>query len=525
MENHGRRVAVIGAGPSGLAAARYLKAHGFDPVIYEAADRVGGQWNAGADNSGVWPAMHANSSRVVTRFSDLDYPAETGAFPAGADVLAYLERYVEAFGLAENLRLGVRVETLARHPTGAWAVHSIQSGMPPRTEIFSRVVVAAGRFNRPAQPDVPGLGGFAGSGGGIHSFDYEGPEPFAGKTVLVAGCSISALEIASELARSGAKVVSTMRRQRYVVKKLVQGVPVDNLALTRFAALADECLPQDELAAELKDFIVQTSGDPAACGALTPAENVFAAGITLNEHFLDLVSAGRIVARPWIEAVAGRTACFADGSTAEIDAIVFGTGFKPELPFLDVKSRNVLGLGLNGESLDLCDFTFHPDLDGLAFVGMYDLTAPYFPTLELQARWVAYVWAGLAPAPSADAMRSSIASQAAPGGATGKPLMQEMALLFARRAGVEPNLADWPGLARALLFGPLSPVSFRLSGPDAISGAAWEVVTEAARLGAITAPVLTEVEREQIQALVAAGKPELAWLAAEPPLEAERRAA
>jgi hypothetical protein len=104
--------------------------------------------------------------------------------------------------------------------------------------------------------------------------------------------------------------------------------------------------------------------------------------------------------------------------------------------------------------------------------------------------------------------------------------MAETALLFARRAGVEPDLAAWPGLARALLFGPLTPVSFRLSGPDALDGAAWDVMTEAARLGAVTSPVLTDAEVGKVEALVEAGRSELEWLLGRPAAaEMHRKAA
>jgi cation diffusion facilitator CzcD-associated flavoprotein CzcO len=71
-----------------------------------------------------------------------------------------------------------------------------------------------------------------GQGGVLHSFQYKDPEDFRGKRVLVVGCAISALEIASDLAMPGAsRVVTTFRRQRYVMQKLVAGVPS-----ARFAA-------------------------------------------------------------------------------------------------------------------------------------------------------------------------------------------------------------------------------------------------------------------------------------------------
>jgi hypothetical protein len=70
-----------------------------------------------------------------------------------------------------------------------------------------------------------------------------------------------------------------------------------------------------------------------------------------------------------------------------------------------------------------------------------------------------------------------------------------MALIFARAAGVEPHLENWPDLRRALLFGPLAPSCFRLEGPDAMPEAPVRFAREAAAFGAITSNELTERER------------------------------
>jgi hypothetical protein len=70
-----------------------------------------------------------------------------------------------------------------------------------------------------------------------------------------------------------------------------------------------------------------------------------------------------------------------------------------------------------------------------------------------------------------------------------------VAVTFARAAGVEPNPDNWPGLRRALLFGPLTPSCFRLEGPDALADAPTRFARDAAAFGAITSNELTERER------------------------------
>src|ERR1700729_2739279 len=111
-----RAVAIIGGGPAGLVAARFLKQHGFNPVIFEAAAAVGGQWNAASPASAVWPGMRTNTSRILTAFSDLDHPAGTNVYPSQTDMLSYLERYAESMHLAPHLRLSRPVELVERAP-------------------------------------------------------------------------------------------------------------------------------------------------------------------------------------------------------------------------------------------------------------------------------------------------------------------------------------------------------------------------------------------------------------------------
>jgi cation diffusion facilitator CzcD-associated flavoprotein CzcO len=121
-------VAIIGAGPGGLAAGRWLRAHGLEPVIFEAAARVGGQWNSASASSATWPGMRTNTSRVMTAFSDLDHAPGTPVYPSQEDMLDYLERYAFTAGLLPHLRLSTRVEALERAPNGGWLVRSVAGG-------------------------------------------------------------------------------------------------------------------------------------------------------------------------------------------------------------------------------------------------------------------------------------------------------------------------------------------------------------------------------------------------------------
>ncbi len=136
---------------------------------------------------------------------------------------------------------------------------------------------------------------------------------------------------------------------------------------------------------------------------------------------------------------------------------------------------------------------------------MWDQSGGYFVPLELQARWIAYTWGGAIPATSETEQRSAIdtyrcAARACPR----RTRMNLVALTFARAAGVEPHLDDWPHLRRALLFGPshrvVSGSKARMRCPTRRS----RFVRDAAAFGAITSNELTERERRYLSLVEAA---------------------
>jgi hypothetical protein len=223
------------------------------------------------------------------------------------------------------------------------------------------------------------------------------------------------------------------------------------------------------------------------------------AGVTLCQDFLAQVGDGRITCRPGIASVDGTEVRFIDGSTARVEVMICATGYELDLPYLADGVRR----GIGGPDLALYHRTFHPDLPGLGVIGQYLLQGPYFPLLELQARWIAAVWSGAATLPSAAEMRAASAQPRPPMDAH-----NVLALLFAEALGAAPDPADWPELAEALVFGPLLPPRHRLVGPGARGDAA------AAFAGQVAASPRAPVDPLDLDALARLGRPDLAALVA-----------
>jgi dimethylaniline monooxygenase (N-oxide forming) len=434
------RIAVIGGGPAGIATAKELAERGFQVLVIEQSHDLGGQWNTGAEHSGVWPGMRANTSGAMTRFSARPTPAHWPMFPSAEQVHAELRDYAASLGIAMRARLGARVLSV-RQDGGRWAL-DVQDVAGGRIDMVraDAVVAASGRF---AVPQAPAGLEFAPGVDVIHSQQYRGREPFAGRRVLVLGNSISGLEIAADLALDPTiEVVSACRRPRWIIPKVAAGVPADQQWFTAFAALLGRSLPPEALADGLRAQLELAAGDPAAVGGLTPHPDLLATGLSQSQHYLPLVAEGRIAVRPEITAVDGDVVRFADGSHAAVDAVVLATGYAPELPYLADQPRALDAL------------TFDGDRPGLALVGQFVVHGPAFPVLELQARFLAAVWAG----------ERSVAHC--------PPLPElphyphhALAETFAAGAGVLPDETAHPELVEALRFGPMLPERYRLDEP------------------------------------------------------------
>lgn len=465
-------VAIIGAGIGGLVCARYLKSQGFEPTLFESHNDLGGQWERHNVNSGVWPKMRINTVWFATKLSDVDFPTAVPMFPRNSEMLEMINAFVDKYDLRPMIHFNADVTSLAQ-VAGGYEVAWTSNGMT-ESRRFDRAVVASGRYNDPDIPAIPGLDSFSGSGGVTHAFRYKNPEAYLNKRILVMGGSISALEIASDLAMmTTERVYLAQRRQRYVMPKMIAGTPLEFFAFTREGAIAFRTADREELLAATKEFLLSHGGNPAAYGAPAPHEDMAKAGVTGSQHYLNLVAEDRIDVRPWADQVDGKTVTFTDGSQIEVDAIIIGTGFNLRLPFLSDAIKQTVNYRPKG--LDLCEFTFHPDLDGLAFIGLFAQLGPYPVVLEQQARYLAYTWGGAIPAPSRADLEHGVAACVAEDHHGDYRQQHEMAVNFAHLAGTDPAAMDDPELQEIIDKSAVTGDMFRIVGTDALPGAADRV--------------------------------------------------
>ena len=374
------RVAVIGAGPSGLAAAKQLLEAGIRRVtVFEKSGRIGGNWvySPEESHSSVFETTHLISSKRLSQFSDFPMPGDYPDYPSHGQLLGYFEAYAARFELERVIRFHAEVVRAATVPGDRWDV-GLASG---EVETFDHLVVCNGHHWLPRWPECPGR--FTGQF--LHSHHFKTSEPFRAQRVLVIGGGNSACDIAVETCRVAEHVGISWRRGYYVIPKLVFGTPPDVLSRR------SRRLPAPMRQRLLTLIWRITTGGAAPYGLPEPDHPILACHPVVNSELLYFIRHGRIHPYPDIERFDGNLVEFKDGRREVFDSIIAATGFRIAFPFLD---RSVADFD-NGE-VSLYLRVFHPDRPTLFFIGLIQPAGCIWPLAEAQARlsaaWIAGLW-------------------------------------------------------------------------------------------------------------------------------------
>lgn len=404
-----RPVAIIGAGPSGLAAARNLDRQGVPWVGFDLAQDVGGLWNIDSPRSRVYNSAHLISSARTTEFTEFPMPADTPDYPDHRRLLAYFRDFADTYGLREKFRFGtevVRAEPLGEGRDSGWRLTVREVGAaggegpggdkPDDDDNdddnsatfdageFSALVIANGTLS---EPNIPRFAGEF-SGEIRHTSRYKYPSELAGKRVLVVGGGNSGCDIAVDAVHHAASVDISVRRGYHFVPKYVFGRPADTLG-------GDRPLP-----ARIKQFIDSRvlklfTGDPTRFGFPAPDHKIYESHPVVNSLILQHVGHGDITVRGDIDHFDGHTVHFKGrgcgaGTSGEYDLIMLATGYKLHYPFLD---RGHLDWEEGTAAPDLYLNIFPSGRDDLAVLGMLEASGigwqGRYEQAELVARYLA----------------------------------------------------------------------------------------------------------------------------------------
>jgi hypothetical protein len=378
------RLAVVGAGPAGLAALRALTARGFDAVAFERRPCVGGVWALHDDErpTAAYRSLHLITSRARTEFAEHPMPDGTPDYPSRDAVGRYLEDYARRFGLLERIRFGAGVREARRLPGGGWEVEPEGGGEPER---FDGLVVANGHNEEAKWPEpaYPGSESFAGRQ--LHALDYTEGDEFRGQNVLVVGMGNSAMDIATDISLVARRTFLSARHGTWVIPKRLLGRPADQVIKPWVAVHVPWRLRQP-----LSQFLLRvTVGPPERYGLPAPTRGLFQDHPTITDTVLSRISHGELEPKPGIVSLSPGGVRFTDGSEEDVDAIVWCTGYRVSIPFLDPSL-----VGEDPKELPLYKRIFHLGVRDLFFVGLMQSTGSAFPIVERQAQILAEHLAG-----------------------------------------------------------------------------------------------------------------------------------
>jgi cation diffusion facilitator CzcD-associated flavoprotein CzcO len=359
---------VVGAGAAGLGALQVLTAQGFDVDCYERSDRVGGHWHTD------YESLHLITSRDVSGFDGFPMPPEFPVYPSRDQMRGYLESFADAFGLRRHITFDTEVTRVEPDgPTGenGWWVETSDG----RRTRYDGVLVANGHLWNANLPDA--AADFTGLS--LHSSQYHSVDDVKGDRVLIVGAGNSGCDLAVDAANARLTTSISVRRGQVFQPKAIFGRPRAELTwLTRLPPVL-----QERVTRALVRVVV---GPPEVYRGLPVPQtrNLNKQPPVVNNLLLYWIQHGRIDVVPGIRRIEGQVVHFLDGTAREFDTILWATGFRTSLPFLDpalLRWRNEVPLRVAG-------LTVPVGLQRLYFIGLAAPRGPQLPVYSQQAKLV-----------------------------------------------------------------------------------------------------------------------------------------
>ncbi|MFQ5707473.1 MAG: flavin-containing monooxygenase [bacterium] len=371
MTDCSNKYCVVGAGSSGLAAAKNLKQNNIAFDVLEKHAEVGGIWDYSSPDSSVYKSTHLISSKPLTEFTDFPMPDDYPDYPHHTQVLDYMRAYARHFGLYEAIEFNRPVQKVA--PDGErWAV-SLANG---ETRSYKGVIVATGHLWQPKFPDFPG----AFNGKVLHSKEYKTADVLRDKRVLVVGAGNSGCDIAVESAQNAARTFHSVRRGYHYIPKYLFGKPADQVGEVSLRLRTP--LPVRRFINSL--ILKLLHGTPQKFGLPKPDHKLFETHPIVNSQIFYYLGHGDIIPKPDVQELRGDRVLFKDGSEERIDVIVYATGFKIAFPFIDKKYLN----WQNGRP-ELYLNIFHPEYDNLFVAGLIQPDSGQWWLVDYQTQLIA----------------------------------------------------------------------------------------------------------------------------------------
>ncbi|XP_006872707.1 PREDICTED: dimethylaniline monooxygenase [N-oxide-forming] 4 [Chrysochloris asiatica] len=490
-----KRVAVIGAGVSGLSSIKCCLDEDLEPTCFERSNDIGGLWKFTETSEDgmtrVYRSLVTNVCKEMSCYSDFPFPEDYPNFMNQTKFWDYLQDFAEHFDLLKYIQFKTTVSSVTKHPdfsvSGQWDVVTEKEGKQNRA-VFDAVMVCTGHFLNPHLPleSFPGIDKFKGQI--LHSQEYKIPEGFQGKRILVIGLGNTGGDVAVELSRTAAQVFLSTRTGTWVIGRSSNGgYPYNMMVTRRCYSFTEQMLPSCvrnwiQERHMNKIFNHENYGLSIKKGYLRKKSKLI-----VNDELPTCILCGMVTMKTSVKEFTETSALFEDGTIEKnIDVVIFTTGYTFSFPFLEEPLKS-----LCSKKIFLYKQVFPSNLEKatLAIIGLISLKGSILSGTELQARWATRVFKGLCKLPPsqklmADAITKEQLIKRGRITDTSKDKLDYILYMddLAACIGTKPNvpllfLKD-PRLAWAVFFGPCTPYQYRLMGPGTWDGARNAILTQ-----------------------------------------------
>ncbi|XP_035575242.1 dimethylaniline monooxygenase [N-oxide-forming] 4 isoform X1 [Canis lupus baileyi] len=494
-----RRVAVIGAGVSGLSSIKCCLDEDLEPTCFERSNDIGGLWKFTVANyvspqetskdgmTRVYKSLVTNVCKEMSCYSDFPFQEDYPNFMNQGKFWYYLQEFAEHFDLLKYIRFRTTVCSVTKRPdfseTGQWDVVTETEGKQERA-VFDAVMVCTGHFLNPHLPleSFPGIHNFTGQI--LHSQEYRSPEGFQGKRVLVIGLGNTGGDVAVELSRTAAQVLLSTRTGAWVICRSSEwGYPYNMVVTRRCLNFIAQVLPSCVLnwiqeKKMNKRFNHEHYGLSITKGARK---------IIVNDELPTCILCGTVTMKTSVKEFTETSAVFEDGTVEEnIDTVIFATGYTFSFPFLEEPLKS-----LCTKKIFLYKQVFPSNLERatLAIIGLISIKGSILAGTELQARWATRVFKGLCKIPPTQKLMAEATKkeQLIKRGVMKDitkdklefiPYMDDLAACIGTKPSVPILFLKDPRLAWEVFFGPCTPYQYRLLGPGKWDGARNAILTQ-----------------------------------------------
>ncbi|XP_071692491.1 indole-3-pyruvate monooxygenase YUCCA2-like [Rutidosis leptorrhynchoides] len=311
---------IVGAGPSGLAAAACLKSHGVPTTILEQSNCIASLWQ-----SKTYDRLRLHLPKQFCQLPLMPFPLDFPTYPTKQQFLTYLESYAKKFDLKPVFN-AIVVSAEFDIECGFWKVKTKVN------EYFSRwLIVATGENAIEVVPKFEGSNEF--NGPIVHTSCYKSGEGFENKSVLVVGCGNSGMEVCLDLCNFNACPSLVVRDSLHVLPQEMFGTSTFGLSMWLLKYLPVRIV--DQLLLFASHFFI---GDTSHLGlhrpTIGPLELKRLSGKTpvLDVGTLAKIKTGDIKVYPGIKRLACKIVEFVDGSKDNFDAIILATGYSSNVP-------------------------------------------------------------------------------------------------------------------------------------------------------------------------------------------------